>query len=79
MLMYQIIKGAIPDADDALCEYILWEKTSFPFGKLTAKILYKAASRVSRAHKNRIKLCDFCDNQTSGSDSVCRRCRSFVG
>lgn len=56
------IRAAIPDADDALCDHIVWGRTPFPFTKLSARDFYKAASRFKRAEANGRRLCDWCDN-----------------
>jgi len=39
----EIIRKAIPNADDELCEFILWGRTPFPAGSITARDLYQAA------------------------------------
>jgi hypothetical protein len=56
------IRAAIPDADEALCDHIIWGRTPFPFKKLSGRDFYRAASRFRRAEANGIRLCDFCDN-----------------
>jgi hypothetical protein len=56
------IRAAIPDADAAPCDHIVWGRTPFPVGAVTARDYYKAASRWKRAQDHGIRLCDFCDN-----------------
>lgn len=56
------IRAAIPEADDALCDHIVWGRTPFPFAKLSARDFYRAASRFKRAQDRGVRLCDFCDN-----------------
>jgi hypothetical protein len=56
------IRAAIPGADDALCEHIVWGRTPFPFTKLSVRDLYRAASRFKRAQDHGLRLCDWCDN-----------------
>ena len=61
MTIAEAIQTGYPNADIALCEYILWSRTAFPFQQMTAKILYKAANTYYRAKKSGRRLCDFCD------------------
>ncbi len=75
MTFEDIIKQAIPDADEALCEYILWGRTCFPAGTITAKSLYKAAARWRRANINFIQLCDFCDRPALAGEFECKHHR----
>jgi hypothetical protein len=56
------IRAAIPGADDALCDHIVWGRTPFPFTKLSARDFYRAARCFKRAQDHGISLCDFCDN-----------------
>ena len=73
----QIIRAAIPNASDETCEYVLWERTGYPFKRLTARDLYKAASRMKRAEDNGIVLCDFCDNKAN-ENYICDSCREVL-
>lgn len=74
----QIIRGAIPDASDALCEHILWGRTPYPCGQITAKSLYRAASRLRRAAESGRHLCDFCDNLAEAGSDLCGDCASVL-
>ena len=74
----KIIKAAIPGADDSLCEHIIWGRTPFPCGAITAQSLYKAASRYARATKNKIRLCDFCDRVAEPDGWCCGSCRDAL-
>ena len=56
------IRAAFPDADDALCDHIVWDRTPFPFKRLSARDFYRAASRFKRCKAKGIRLCDLCDN-----------------
>jgi hypothetical protein len=70
-----IIKNAIPDASLEMISYIVWQRTPYPFGKITPKTLYKAADRVRRAAINNIRLCEFCDNMLQlGDRYTCKKC-----
>lgn len=70
----RIIKAAIPDADDSVMSHILWGMTPYPCGRITAKSLYKAASRFKRATANSITLCDLCDNKAVEGGYNCQKC-----
>jgi len=72
----QIIRAAIPDANDSLCEHILWGRTPYPMGRITARSLYRAADRFRRAQENGVQLCSFCDNAADGM--ACRKCDAVL-
>lgn len=74
----QIIRSAIPNADDAIIDYILWERTPFPCRTQSARELYLAAYRQNRAWANEIQLCDLCDNKVTNDGHVCDKCRSLL-
>ena len=74
----EIIRKAIPKASDELCEDILWSRTSYPAGKLTAQVLYKAANRFLRAYKNKIRLCDLCDTEALPGYYNCITCAGLL-
>ncbi len=76
--MYSVIRAAIPAASDDLCEFILWERTPFPVGRLDAKSLFKAASRMKRAAANKVMLCDMCNNKVTPPESSCPRCKDVL-
>ena len=78
MTPQQIVRAAIPGASDALCEYVLWERTPFPVGRVTASSIYRAASRVVRAMEHGRVLCDFCDNEVTEGGHLCRTCRAAL-
>ena len=71
------IRKAIPDADDALCEHIVWGRTPFPFDKIEARGFYKAASRFKRAQAKGIRLCDWCDN-IAVDNFNCEKCNAAL-
>ena len=74
----EIIQKAIPDADAALCEHIVWEMTHFPFAPVDARMLYKAASRFKRANDNGRRLCDWCDHEAIDGERICPKCKSAL-
>lgn len=65
MTFEQVIRAAMPDADAATIEHILWGRTPFPMGQVTAQTLYRAASQWRRAMQNGLRLCDYCDKVVS--------------
>lgn len=77
MLIHDIIKAAIPDADESLCEYIAWGRTAFPFTPVSAKAFYKAASRFHRASHKGVRLCDFCD-RVAEKNGLCLDCKKAL-
>ena len=74
MTITEIIRNAIPNANEELCEYIIWGRTPYPCGALGVKELYQAARRFKRATDNGIRLCDFCDRIAMPKKSVCKKC-----
>ena len=77
MTPQQIIRAAIPNASDEECDFVLWNRTAFPF-QFKAKSLYKSASSFQRAHNNNIRLCDFCDNKAEDGEYTCPRCEAAL-
>lgn len=73
----QCIRAAVPDADDAFCDHILWGRTPFPMGKITARDLYKAANRLDRANKKGVRLCELCDN-IAVDEFNCKACNDAL-
>ena len=57
----RIIKAAIPDASDDLIDHIIWDRTAYPFERMTPRLLYRAASRWRRASEGGKQLCEMCD------------------
>lgn len=68
-----IIRKAIPAAPPEVVDFVLWERTPFPFARLTARDLYKAASGYRRACEHGIRLCDHC-HRPAVRDYECARC-----
>lgn len=58
-----VIRAAMPDASQDECEWVLWERTPYPMGHVTARSLFKAASRFGRATASGIRLCELCNNR----------------
>lgn len=81
MKIYAIIRSAIPNATDEICEHILWGRTTYPMGVITARSLYGAAKRFDRANKKNIRLCDFCDRivrENRTECDICAQCRKAL-
>lgn len=74
MTPQQIVRAAIPGATDEQCDYVLWSRTPFPIGRISAQSLYKAASRVRRAYEHNRVLCECCDNEITHGEYLCSRC-----
>lgn len=76
MTFEQVIQAAIPNASPELCDFVLWERTPYPMGKVTARSLYRAASRLRRAQEHGILLCEMCDwpGKERGFVIICERC-----
>ena len=73
-----VIQAAIPNADAELADFILWERTPFPCGPVSAQKLFRAASRFRRANKNNIRLCDWCDNKAQDGEYLCNGCATAL-
>ena len=74
MTFAAVIRAAIPDATDETCEFILFGRTPFPVGAVTAKSIYQAAARFRRANSNGLRLCEFCDRIVIPPSWTCPRC-----
>jgi hypothetical protein len=69
-----VIRNAIPDATDELCEFVLWGRTPYPCGRITARDLYKSAHRFHRASIAGIRLCECCDRIAVTGMWMCAIC-----
>ena len=69
-----IVRAAIPDASDELCNHVLWGRTAFPFVQLTARDLYRAASAFWRAQERGNQLCDMCHRLEQPGRWLCVKC-----
>ncbi len=78
MTTHDIIKAAFPNANDEICSFILWARTPYPFGVITAKSLFSAARRFKRASDNNIQLCDLCDRIAENNKTVCAKCHKAL-
>jgi hypothetical protein len=74
MTLSSIIQAGYPCATDEDITYILWSRTPYPIGAVTAKSLYNASRRVWRAHTHNIRLCDCCNNRASRGRILCKKC-----
>ena len=78
MTFAEVIRAAIPNADEATLDHVLWGRTPFPMGKVTARSLYKAASAFRRACEHGVQLCDFCDRPAVKGCWTCERCAAAL-
>lgn len=60
MTFAELVKKAIPGANEAVVDYVLWNRTAFPFDG-SPKAIFKAADGYRRACLNGIQLCELCD------------------
>lgn len=74
MTFGQIIRAAIPGADEDTVDHVLWGRTPYPVGRITAKSLFKAASGFRRAAANGIHLCDHCHSMALPDRFECGPC-----
>lgn len=77
MQIQDVIRAAIPDADENLCEHVIWGRTPYPCRALSAKDIYRAAHRLKRATDAGRRLCDWCD-RLAVQGSICNTCRSAL-
>ena len=75
MTLIEIAKYVSDDIDP---EFILWQRTSFPFSKITAKEFYKTCFRELRCKNKKIQLCDFCNRVAMNGDCVCEICNKIL-
>lgn len=78
MTPVDIVRRAIPDADHWLVEHIVWGRTPFPCGAITARSLYRAARRWQRAMDHGLRLCDLCDRVALPDEWWCQPCRDAI-
>ena len=74
-----VIRAAIPGADDATVEHVIWARTPFPMTAVNAREIYRAASRLHRAERNGVRLCDWCDRIARSGDWTCAQCDDALG
>lgn len=78
MTAADIIRAAVPDADEMTCEHVLWGMTPYPCGPVTPQELYQAASRYRRAKAAGRVLCECCHNQATPGQFMCGKCAAVV-
>jgi len=72
-----IVRGAIPNADDATVEYVIWGRTPFPF-RVDVREIYRAASGYRRASARGAALCDHCHRIVPPNVWACEKCESAL-
>lgn len=78
MELQSVVEAAIPGASAELCDHVLWTRTSFPAGAVSAPDVYKAASRMRRAQVNGLRLCEWCDRIASEGRWTCVGCQQAL-
>jgi len=78
MKVREIVLAAIPNADESVIDHVLWGRTPFPCGAITAKSLYKAAYQYKRAADSKIRLCDFCSRRAEPNKWLCGKCSRML-
>jgi len=79
MTFKQVVQAAIPGASEELADFIIWNRTPFPMGEVTARSLYRAASAWRRANEHGINLCDFCHRIAMKDHWTCEQCDRALG
>ena len=77
MNILEIVRAVIPNANNEVVDFLMWNRTPFPIGPTPTKSIYRAASTWQRACKNKIALCDFCDNKVA-TKFLCVKCDSAL-
>lgn len=75
----EIVRAAIPGADESDAEHILWGRTPFPMTRVPAREIYKAASGARRAYQNGLILCDHCERVANFDRYLCASCADGLG
>jgi len=77
MNIIDVVKAAVPDASKEFVEWLLWSRTPYPVGGVTARSLYKTASRWKRATTNKRNMCELCDNLAIHG-TLCKTCHNAM-
>lgn len=77
MTFEKLISIAIHDSNDALIDYVLWNRTPFPF-ETSPKVLFKFAAGYRRACLNNILLCELCPRPAMPNEWTCQSCRAAL-
>ncbi len=70
----EAVQAAIPEADDRTVDYVTFCRTSFPFGNVGVREVYRAAARVRRADEKGLRLCVWCNRLAEPPDDTCPTC-----
>lgn len=68
-----IISAALPGANEEVLDFVLWNRTPFPFDA-NPKMLFKRAAGYRRACKNGIDLCELCTRPARPEKWTCEKC-----
>ena len=78
MKILEVMQKAKPNITEEEADFILWSRTPFPCGAITAKSLYQATRRFYRTIANHRHVCEFCDNLAQDNDTLCKRCAGAI-
>lgn len=73
MTFQELISKALPGASEAEIDFVLWNRTPFPFDP-RPRVLFKRASGYRRACANGVVLCELCSRTTRPGKWTCQRC-----
>lgn len=68
------IRAGWPNATDAQCDWVMWERTPWPIGGVTLRDAYRAASGYRRSFENGITLCDLCHSKAVNGSRIVPLC-----
>lgn len=77
MTPMDLMSKAIPGVDAEQLEYVLWNRTPFPFDA-RPRVLFKKADGYRRACINNIALCEFCSRPARRSEWTCTPCHTAL-
>lgn len=73
MTFTELVSKALPGADAEHVEYVLWNRTPFPF-ETSPRLIFKWASGYRRACANKIELCELCSRPSLPDKWTCQAC-----
>lgn len=73
----EVVRAAWPGADDETIDFVLWNRTAYPF-ECSARRIYRAARTACRAAAKSIRLCDFCRERAAPGHWVCAKCATVL-
>ncbi len=77
MTPIDIIAKVFPDANEHDLDYVLWNRTPFPFDA-SPRVLFKNADGYRRACANGIQLCELCSRPARRGKLSCAPCHAAL-